>query len=155
MINFSLIPSPTCAESTPDYRKIKTLSEKLALHFIVTVASGTACESWHLVLGEAHWLGQDDAEAIEKSSLRGVWLGYAAQANLAVRCGRQDDVLGLNARELFQDGARGIAEPCALLPHLEALPQHEGKKADEDMSLHTILALVPDRTDIELIFLDA
>jgi hypothetical protein len=38
---------------------------------------------------------------------------------------------------------------------LEALPQHEGKEADEDMSLHAVLALMPDRADVQLILLDA
>jgi hypothetical protein len=61
--------------------------------------------------------------------LGGIGLGYTAQTNLAARCGRQDDVLGLNPLEFFQDSARGIAETCAALPHLQALPQHEGKKA--------------------------
>jgi hypothetical protein len=110
------------------------------------------CEARQHVLGEAQALGQDDAEAVEESGLGGVWLGHAAQTNLAVRDGWQDDILGLDAREFFQDGARGIAEACTLLPHLEALPQHEGEKADENMRLHAILALVPDRTDVELIF---
>jgi len=53
-----------------------------------------------------------------------------------------------------KDGAWRIAETRAALPHLQALPQHEGKKADEDMSLYAILALVPDRAEIELVFLD-
>jgi hypothetical protein len=39
-------------------------------------------------------------------------------------------------------------------PHLEALPQHEGEKADEDMYLPAILALVLDRTTVELVLLD-
>jgi len=67
-------------------------------------------ESRQVVLGEAHALWQDDAETVEENGLRRVWLGHTTQANLAVRGGRQDDVLGLNAREFFQDGARGIAE---------------------------------------------
>jgi hypothetical protein len=111
-------------------------------------------ESGQVLLGEAHALWQDDAETVEENGLRGVWLGHTAQANLAVRCGRQDDILGLNALEFFQDGARRIAETGAALPHLKALPQHEGKKADEDMRLHAILALVPDRTDVELVLLN-
>ena len=104
---------------------------------------------------EAHALGQDDAEAIEQSGLGGVGLGDAAQADLAVGCGWQDDVVRLNACEFFEDGARRIAETCALLPHLEALPQHEGEKADQDMRLHAIGALVPDRPHVQLILLDA
>jgi hypothetical protein len=47
-----------------------------------------------------------------------------------------------------------IAETCTALPHLEGLPQHEGKKADEDMSLYAILALVPNRAEVELVLLD-
>ena len=112
-------------------------------------------ESWQVLLGEAHSLWQDDTETIEESGLCRVWLGHAAQTNLAMRCGRQNDVLGLNAFEFFQDDARRITETCAALPHLQALPQHEGKKADEDMSLHAIFALVPDWTEVELVLLDA
>ena len=56
---------------------------------------------------------------------------------------------------LFEDGARRISQPGAALPHLEALPQHEGKEADEDVGLNAIFALMPDRPDVELIFLDA
>ena len=67
-------------------------------------------ESWQVLLGEAHSLWQDNTETIEESGLRRVWLGHAAQANLAMRCGRQDDVLGLNALELLQDSARGSAD---------------------------------------------
>ena len=111
-------------------------------------------ESWQVLLGEAHSLWQDDAETIEESGLCRVWLGHTAQANLAMRRSRHDDVLGLNAFEFFQNYARGIAETGAALPHLQALPQHEGKKADEDMSLYAILALVPDRTEVELVLLD-
>jgi hypothetical protein len=85
------------------------------------------------VLGEAHALGQDDAKAIKKRSLGRIWLGHTAQTNLAVHRGRQDDVLGLNAGKFFQDCAWGIAETCALLPHLKALPQHERQEADEDI----------------------
>ena len=58
-------------------------------------------ESGQLPLGEAHALWQGDAETIEESGLGGVWLGDSTQANLPVLCGRQDDVLGLNAFELF------------------------------------------------------
>ena len=52
-------------------------------------------------------------------------------------------------------GARRVSEAGAALPHLEALPQDEGEKADEDVSLDAVLALMPDRTEVQLIFLDA
>jgi hypothetical protein len=63
-----------------------------------------------------------------------------------MRCCRQDDVVGLNAGELFQDRARGVSEAGAALPHLQALPQNEGEEANQDVSLDAILALMPDRT---------
>jgi hypothetical protein len=63
--------------------------------------------------------------------------------------------MGLDACEFFEDRAWRVSEAGAALPHLEALPQHEGKKAYEDVTLDAILALMPDRTDVELIFLDA
>ena len=43
--------------------------------------------------------------------------------------GWQHDIIRLNARELFEHGSWGIAEASAALPHLEALPQHEGSFA--------------------------
>ena len=48
-----------------------------------------------------------------------------------------------DARQLFEDRTRRISKACALLPHPEALPQHEGEKSDEDMRLAAILALMP------------
>src|SRR6476620_290840 len=70
-------------------------------------------------------------------------------------CGRQHDIVRLNTSKLFEDGTRRVSKTCALLPHLKALPQHEGKKAHKDVSLNAILALVPDRTHVQLILLDA
>src|SRR5260370_18093235 len=117
--------------------------------------SGAGGEGRSLVLGEAHGQWQDDGEAVEESGLCGIGLGDATQTYLAVGGGWQHDIIRLNARELFEHGSWGIAETSAALPHLEALPQHEGEKADEDMCLHAILALVPDGTKVELVFLDA
>ena len=81
-------------------------------------------------------------------------MGDAAQADVTMGGGRQDDIVGLDAREFFEHGARGVAEARTLLPHLQALPQHEGEKTDEDVGLDAIFALVPDRTDVELVLLD-
>ena len=72
------------------------------------------------MLSDAHALGQDDAEAVEQRGLGGVGLGDTAQADLAVRCGRQHDIVRLDAGKLFEDRARRVAEAGALLPHLEA-----------------------------------
>ena len=107
------------------------------------------------MFGEAHAFGQEDAEAVEESGLCGVGLSDAAQADLSMGGDRQDHVMRLDPRELFEDRTRRISEACSLLPHLEGLPQHEGKKADEDMSLNAVGVLMPDRTEVELIFLNA
>ena len=72
-----------------------------------------------------------------------------------MRRSRQDDVVGLDAGKLFEDGPRRVAEAHALLPHFEALPQHEGEEANEDVGLDSLLALMPDRSNVQLIFLDA
>ena len=87
------------------------------------------------MLGEAHALGQDDTKPIEKCGLSRVGVSDAAQTNLTVGCGRQHNVVRLNACEFFEDRTWRVSEAGALLPHLEALPQHEGEEAHEDMDL--------------------
>jgi hypothetical protein len=106
------------------------------------------------VFGEAHSLWQDDAEAVEECGLGGIGLGDAAQADLTMGGGWQHDIVRLNSSELFEHSARGVSEPGALLPHLKTFPQHEGEKADKDMSLDAFAALVPDRAHVQLILLD-
>jgi hypothetical protein len=69
--------------------------------------------------------------------------------------GWQYDVVRLNSGELLEHGARGISETGALLPHLEALPQHESEEANQDMSLDAFGVLVPDGAHVQLILLDA
>ncbi len=103
---------------------------------------------------EAHAVWQDDAKAIEECGLCGVWLGDAAQTNRAVHCGRQDHVVRLNVCQFFEDGTRRVSETGTLLPHLKAFPQHVSKEANEDVSLNPVLALVPNGTDVQLIFAD-
>jgi len=118
------------------------------------VGSGAGCEYRQFVFGDAHTLGQDNAEAVEECSLGDIRLRHAAQANLALCCGGQDHIMRLNTCEFFKDRSRRVSEARMLLPHLEALPQHEGEKADQDMGLNAILALMPDRTYVQLILLD-
>ena len=107
------------------------------------------------MVSQAHALGQDDAEAVEQRYLGSVGLGDAAKADSAkCRC-RQDDIVRLNACELFQDGARRVSKPGTALPHLQALPQNKGEKANQDVSLNAVLALMPDRTDVQLVLLNS
>ena len=49
---------------------------------------------------------------IEERGLRGIRLGDTAQANLAMRRGRQHDVVGLDARQFFEDGTRRVSDPA-------------------------------------------
>ena len=72
-----------------------------------------------------------------------------------MRRGRQNDVVGLDAGKLFEDGPRRVPEARALLPHFETFPEHEGEEANEDVSLDAVLALMPDRTQVQLILLNA
>src|SRR6516162_9830343 len=96
-----------------------------------------------------------DRLGIEKRGLGGIWMSNAAHAYLAVRRGRQDDVVGLDAGELLENGTRRVAEAGAALPHLQAFPQHEGEEADEDVRLDAVLTLMPDRPHVQLVLLDA
>ena len=128
---------------------------EVATTLVVKLGSSAARECRQLVFGEAHSFRQDDAETVEKCGLSGIGLGDATQADLAVCRGREHDVVRLNARKLFENGVRRISEPGTLLPHLKALPQHEGEKANEDMRLNAILALMPDRPYLELVLVDA
>ena len=113
------------------------------------------CEAGQFLFRQTHSPGQVEAKAVEERGLRGVGLGDATQSDLAVGCGRQDDVVGLDAGKLFEDGPRRVSEARALLPHLEALPEHEGEEANEDVGLDPLLAVMPDRSNVQLIFLDA
>ena len=60
------------------------------------------------MFGEAHTFWQRNAETVEEGGLGGIWLGDAAQPDLAEGGSRQDDVMRLDARELFKNGTRGV-----------------------------------------------
>jgi len=148
--------SPTCAESKVERRQINFLAKKSkSRHYISDPRSVVRGERGKLLLVEPHALWQHETEAIEQRGLGGVGLGDAAQAEQTLRRGGQHHVVRLDARQLLQDGPRRVAQTSAALPHRQALPQHEGEEADENVRLHAVLALMPDRPDVELIFLDA
>jgi hypothetical protein len=69
-------------------------------------------------------------------------------------CGWQHHIVRLDACQLFENGAWRVAETSALLPHLQAFPQNEGEKANQNMGLNAVLELMPYRTDVQLILLD-
>jgi hypothetical protein len=107
-------------------------SRKVGTTFFAEFGSGADREGGQLGFFETHSFWQGDAESIKECGLGGIGLGDATQANLAVAGGRQHDVVRLNACEFFEHGAWRVSETGALLPHLKALPQHEGEKADKD-----------------------
>ncbi len=77
--------SPTCAESGVWSRQINGLAKKSPLHFGSSWGSlGADREGRELVLGKAHALRQNDAEAIEQRRLGSVGLSDAAQADRTV-----------------------------------------------------------------------
>src|SRR6476620_11124076 len=77
------------------------------------VGSGAGCEYRQFVFGDAHTLGQDNAEAVEECSLGDIRLRHAAQANLALCCGGQDHIMRLNTCEFFKDRSRRVSEAAA------------------------------------------
>ena len=107
------------------------------------------------MFGEPHPPRQDNTEAVKKRGLDAVGLSDASQADLAMRRSGQHNVVRADACEFLEDGARRVTETGALLPHLQALPHYEGEEAGEDMGLNAILALMPDRTQVQLVVLNA
>ena len=69
-------------------------------------------------------------------------------------CG-QNHIVRLDARQFLEQRARRVAQACAGLPQLQRLPQHEREEAHEDVRLHAIFTLMPDRANRQLILLDA
>jgi hypothetical protein len=75
------------------------------------LSSGDESEVGRFAVVEAHALWHRDAKAIEERGLSGIRLGDAAQADIAVRCGRQHDVVRLDGREFFEDGSGELPRP--------------------------------------------
>ena len=71
---------------------------------------------------QRHAPGQNNAEPVEERCLADIRLSDAAQADLTMCSGGQDDVAGLNTRQFFENSARGVAEAGALLPQFQAFP---------------------------------
>ena len=61
-------------------------------------------------------------EPVEQRYLRRIRLGNTAQSNLTVRVRGQNHVVRLNARQFFEQRARRVTQPGALLPQLQGLP---------------------------------
>jgi hypothetical protein len=107
------------------------------------------------MLTQTQALWKHDAEPLKEHRLRHIGLRHTTQSDLAVRGRGQDHIVGVDAREFFEHGARGVAKAALLLPQLERFPQHEGEQAHKDVCFDAIGALMPDWTDAQLVFLDA
>jgi hypothetical protein len=69
-------------------------------------SSGADGKGRQRVFGKAHAFWEGNAETVDECGLGGIWLGDTTQPDLTEGGGRQHDVVGLDARELFKDGAR-------------------------------------------------
>jgi len=81
---------------------------------------------------------------------------HAADAQLAARFigQRQDHVGALDTAQLVEDGAWTVAQAGVRLPLLQGLPHHIGQETNQEVSLHTALLLMPDRTNGKLAFVN-
>src|SRR5436309_15434720 len=98
------------AQSTPCLNGINELAKKAALHFWFCGWGSDGERERQIEIVGPHALGQDDAQPIEQKRLGVVGLSDAAQADLGVCRGGQDDVVRLDASELIEHGARLVAD---------------------------------------------
>ncbi len=153
-----LCASPTCAESGVWPRQINALDEKSkSRHYILVhdrvqalrARSGGSFSDRRMRLGNT--MPRRSRSAASAAS------GWATQRNrisprVAVGKTTSWDWMRASSSRI----ARGaLPRPRALLPHLEALPEHESEEANEDVSLDAVLALMPDRAQVQLILLNA
>jgi len=80
---------------------------------------------------------------------------HAPQAQLAAILGGEHDIGALDAPEFVQDRAGAPPEPRPLLPLLQGFPQDVGEETDEDVGVHPVGALMPDRADTQFALLNA
>ena len=92
-----------------------------------------------------------DAQTQPVEERRGglVRAGDAAESEFAWRLvsGGEHDVMALQTREFFENGARAVPEARALLPFLKGLPHHVGEKAHEDVGVDAAFFVMPNRSD--------
>ena len=93
----------------------------------------------------ADFLGQFEPEAVEEDLLMRIRLGHTAEADATARGCRQDDVVESYTSQFFDDRSRSISQATGSHPLLEGLPHHIRQEREEDVGLHSIFELVPDR----------
>src|SRR6266702_2345889 len=68
--------------------------------------------------------------------------------------GRQDDIHEANLGELVQYATWLISQARLATELRQGLPEYVRQKADQDVRQHSILFLVPDRSDAQIGFMD-
>ena len=98
---------------------------------------------------------QRQPEPLQQDSLMLCRLGNASAADVDARLGRQHHVHHLYLRYLVEHLSRLIAQagPLAHLP--QRLPQHICQEAYQNVRLHPLFLLMPDRADRQIALLNA
>jgi len=83
------------------------------------------------------------------------WTGDALLSEFDALPGWQDDIDELDVGHLGEHASGLVAEPRLGTGAAEELPDDEGQKANEDMGIGTIFAVMPDGSDGEILLVDA
>jgi hypothetical protein len=115
-------------------------------------------QSWHYILPSS---GPTRNRLGAVARADGGWSRFlvgmrdAPQPHVTTVLEGQDDVHGLDPGRLLEHGPGARSKPSLPLPALQRLPHREGEEADQDVRLDPVLALMPDRTDLEVRLLAA
>src|SRR5574337_532037 len=88
-------------------------------------------------------------------------MGYIERQAAQAQCARrllsqgQHDIGAANALELFEQGARAVAEARLGLPLFQGFPEHVGQETHQDVAAHAAFFMMPDRPDAQLAFVNA
>ncbi|MBI5571839.1 MAG: hypothetical protein HY914_17990 [Desulfomonile tiedjei] len=76
----------------------------------------------------------------------------ATQPELRSSSCRENDVGKVEFGDLLEHSARLIAKAGSLAHLAKTLPEDVGKEADHDVGLHPVFSLMPDRTELQILF---
>ena len=145
-----LSTSPSYATGGQDCPSNKNLRSILAksFHYICTNSLIRRRRSW-----------QGDSEAVEQDLLGLVRFGDAPQPDGAAIVagsggGRQHHVAALDLGQFLQHRARRVAQAGPPHPLGQRLPQHVRQETHQDVRLHPVGLLMPDRADFQFVFGD-
>ena len=68
---------------------------------------------------------------------------------------RQYDIAALDLGQLIDQGSRCITQAAPLHPLSQRLPKDIGQETHQNMRLHAFVLVMPDRTNGQLVFVDA